>query len=134
MIILDTNVVSELMRLEPHPSLERWMSAKHPDDLYLSTITIAEMLTGVMEMAAGRRRDTTEARVRRIIDNFGPTYPPFGAEAAEIYASFAAGNPEMDTFDGQIAAIVRAHGAKLATRNLKHFRSFGVDLIDPWSA
>jgi toxin FitB len=134
MILLDTNVVSELMRPEPHPHIRRWMSSSHPDDLYISTITIAEMLTGVMEMAEGRRRNDIDARVRRILDQFGPSYPSFGRQAAEIYAAIAARSPSLDTFDGQIAAIALSYGASVATRNLKDFRSLGVDLIDPWSA
>jgi len=75
MIILDTNVVSELMKPDPDPSLERWMDSLHPDDMYVSTITIAEMLTGVLRLSDGRRRETIEAPVRRIIEQFGPTYP-----------------------------------------------------------
>lgn len=134
MIILDTNVVSEMMKLEPHPGLARWIENQHPDDLYVSTITIAELLTGVMEMAEGPRRDDTDARVRKILAQFEPFYPPFGREAAEIYARLAAGNRDLDAFDGQIAAIAIAHGAIVATRNPKDFRSFGVDLVDPWAA
>jgi predicted nucleic acid-binding protein len=134
MIILDTNVVSEMMKLEAHPSLERWMDKQHPDDLYVSTITVAELLTGVMEMQEGRRRDETNARVRRILAQFEPFFPPFGREAAEVYAGLAAGNPDLDAFDGQIAAIAIAHGASVATRNSRHFRPLGVDLVDPWAA
>ena len=110
------------------------MDSLHPDDMYVSTITIAEMLTGVLRLSDGRRRETIEARVRRIVEQFGPTYPSFTREAAEIYAELAARHPLLDAFDGQIAAIARSHLAGIATRNVNDFRLFNVELFNPWEA
>lgn len=134
MIILDTNVVSEFMELVPNPHVERWLSNQHVDELFVSAITVAELLVGVEELGGGRRRDSLEARVRRILSMFGPIIVPFDEAAAEFYAAIVAKRSGMDSFDVQIAAIALAHGASVATRNIKHFQHCGVELIDPWAA
>lgn len=134
MIVLDTNVVSEIMKLEPGPAVVVWLAAQHPDEVVVTSITVAELLLGVAEMPAGRKRDMTEARVRKVIALFGPEVLAFDREAAAAYALLAAGREDLDAFDGQIAAIARVHRASVATRNIRHFEALGVDLIDPWSA
>lgn len=133
MIVLDTTVVSELMHLSPNEAVQRWLAAQIPDDLYISSITVAELLTGVMLLPQGHRRDTIETRAQHVIEEFGPVVLGFGSEAAHIYAAFAARLPTLDVFDGQVAAIAHAHGAAVATRNIKHFLPFGVALVDPWA-
>jgi len=133
MIVLDTNVVSELMHLSPDEAVQRWIAAQSPDDLYISSITVAELLTGVLLLPQGRRRDMIETRVRHVIEQFGPVVLAFGKEAAEIYAALAARAPLLDAFDGQVAAIAHAHGAAVATRNIKHFLPLGIELVDPWA-
>jgi predicted nucleic acid-binding protein len=138
-ILLDTNVLSELFR--PYPdaevldSLDRWPRA----DVFLTAVTVAEIRTGVARMPAGRRKvDLSEATERIIDRRFGGRVLPFDLHSTAHYADlvadrFAAGRP-ISVADGQIAAICRQYEATLATRNLRDFDGMGLDLIDPWSA
>jgi predicted nucleic acid-binding protein len=138
MIILDTNVVSELMRPSPHVEVARWVSAQPAPSLYTTTITQAEILYGVLLLPKGRRRaDLEEAAEAMFAEDFAGRVLPFGAEAARAYASIAAqrrsaGLP-VSAFDMQIAAIAASSGARLATRNVRDFDGTNVVLIDPFA-
>lgn len=138
MILLDTNVLSELMRAKPDPDVVAWVDAQSIQDLVISSITVAEILYGIARMPKGKRRQSFEDMAASMFDrDFAGRILPFDADAAEHYAELAAESEAKgriaDMADAQIAAIARLHGAQVATRNVRHFESFGVVLIDPWN-
>lgn len=137
MLVLDTNVISDLLRERPHPSVSAWFATQIPDSLHTTAISLAEMLFGLELMAAGVRRDGLTIGTGEIFGKlFGGRVLPFDQMAAAEYAVIRAerqraGRP-MSQFDSQIAAIARAHGARLATRNTRDFVDCGIELVDPW--
>lgn len=139
MIVLDTNVVSELMRLQPDSAVEAWVAGRAATTLFLSVVSEAELLYGVAIMPAGQRRDTLESEVEEMLrDDFAGRVLPFDSDAARSYAEIAAscraaGRPVSQS-DGQIAAIARSRGMAVATRNVRHFEGMAIDLVDPWVA
>ena len=139
MILLDTNVLSELMKPEPAESVLHWVGAQPATSLYTTSITQAEILHGVLLLPAGRRRNAFEAAAKAMFEeDFGGRILPFASDAAPLYARIAAerrraGRP-ISHFDAQIAAIARVAGAALATRNVTDFDGCVVKLINPWDA
>jgi len=136
MIVADTNVVSELMRPSPSPALRNWLSERAAGELYTTAITVAEIRYGLERLAEGRRKDRLRAAADEVFAAFSEYVLPFDADAAVHYARIArrrdeAGLP-IGGFDAQIAAICRARGAALATRNVKDFLETGVEVTDPW--
>jgi predicted nucleic acid-binding protein len=137
MIILDTNVLSELMRPQPAAKVVDWMAAQPVASLYTTSITQAEILHGLMLLPKGRRRGALEAAATSMFEeDFGGRILGFGTDAAGPYAQIAcdrrrAGHP-IAHFDAQIAAIARFSGAAIATRNVADFDGCGVILVDPW--
>jgi predicted nucleic acid-binding protein len=137
MIILDTNVLSELMKPTPASTVVDWIGSQPAASLYTTSITQAEILHGLMLLPPGRRRAALEvAATAMFAEDFGGRILGFGADAAPPYAGIAsdrrrAGRP-ISHFDAQIAAIARSTGAVLATRNLADFDDCGVTLVDPW--
>jgi predicted nucleic acid-binding protein len=137
MFLIDTNVISELMRATPAPSVLNWFSTQDPSTLYLSAVTEAELRTGIAILPAGQRREGLRAALdATIAEDFEGRILPFDTVAAKTYAEIAsmrraAGRPIADA-DCQIAAIARASGAIVATRNLRDFEGCGVDLVNPW--
>jgi len=139
MIILDTNVISELMRRAPVDAVARWVNGRPALSLYTTTITQAEILHGVVLLPKSKRRDAIAAAADEMFkQEFAGRILPFGTDAAAAYAMIAAarrraGRP-ISAFDAQIAAIARSTGAELATRNVADFEACGVVLVNPWSA
>jgi len=138
MIVADTNVVSELMRPSPSPALRDWVGRQAAGELYTTAITAAEIRYGLERLPGGRRKDRLLAAADEVLAAFSEHVLPFDAGAAVHYARIArrrdeAGLP-IGGFDAQIAAICRAHGAALATRNSKDFLETGVEVIDPWGS
>ena len=139
MIVLDTNVVSELMKPEPAEAVVRWIAAQPAVSLYTTSITQAEILHGIMLLAAGKRRAALEAAANAMFaQDFDGRVLPFGGEAARAYAQIAArrrrtGLP-ISQFDAQIAAIARSARAAVATRNTRDFEDCGIDVLNPWGA
>jgi hypothetical protein len=137
MIILDTNVLSELMGSSPAASVLDWIATQPSAGLYTTTITQAEILHGLMLLPAGRRRRGLEAAAAELFaEEFGGRVLGFGTDAAPPYARIAsdrrrAGRP-ISHFDAQIAAIARSTGAAIATRNVADFEGCGVRLVNPW--
>ncbi|KGJ23449.1 type II toxin-antitoxin system VapC family toxin [Paracoccus sanguinis] len=137
MIILDTNVVSELLRPAPEQRVVAWLAGLDGAGVYLTTITEAELRLGVAILPEGRRRDELAEMIDRIIrEDFAGRILPFDSRAAEAFAAIAAarraiGRPILHA-DCQIAAIARVHGASVATRNMPDFTDCGIDLINPW--
>jgi len=139
MILVDTNVLSAMMRVAAEPAVERWFDAQPPQSVWTTTITIFEIHFGLAVLAPGRRRERLyEAFDLAIGEVLGGRVLPFDRKAAETAAALAAqqrqrGRP-VEIRDVQIAGIAVARKALLATRNTRHFDDLGINLIDPWDA
>ena len=137
MILLDTNVVSELIRPHPDPKVEAWLAGQYSANVFLSVISEAELRYGVAILPAGIRRDRLAAEIEGMLrEDFAGRILNFDSESARAYAAIAAdrraaGLP-IHHADCQIAATARARGAKIATRNVNDFHGCGVDVINPW--
>ena len=136
MIIVDTNVVSELMKPSPSAQVIEWVRARNGNELFTTSITLAEILYGLARLPDGRRKEVLRTTASEVFAAFDDQVLPFDSSAATHYAEVVGGRDQLglpiDGFDAQIASICRAHGAALATRNLKDFRQTDVNLIDPW--
>lgn len=137
MIVLDTNVVSELMRPEPAPAVRAWVLAQGRLDLYTTTVTVAEILYGVERLPDGKRKELLRSTAGEVFGAFQERLLPFDRRAAVHYAAVVDerdrfGRP-INGFDAQIAAICRSNVATLATRNAKDFEGTGVPVLDPWA-
>lgn len=137
-VVLDTNVISELMRAEPDSRIEGWVREARPDLVYTTSVTLAEVRFGIARLPTGRRRTLLAAAADDVFDAFADRVLPFDAAAAGHYADIVverehAGVP-IAGFDAQIAAICRSHRVALVTRNTDDFEQLGLDLIDPWLA
>jgi predicted nucleic acid-binding protein len=135
MILLDTNVLSELTKPRPDPRVVGWLRQCAPA-LALPTVAVAEMAYGVEKLVEGRRREELLEALRRLVLEFADRLFDFNVEAAWTYgrilgATRRAGRP-MAVPDALIAAIAKANGCALATRNVKDFAHTGLELIDPW--
>ena len=139
MILLDTNVVSELMRSAPEPSVEAWVRNQPSKSLYFSSVSEAELRYGAAILPAGRRREALFANIEGMLRRaFGDRVLPFDREAARVYGDIAsmrrsAGRPP-DPVDCLIAAIARSRGLAVATRNVPDFEGMEVELFDPWAS
>jgi predicted nucleic acid-binding protein len=136
-IVLDTNVLSELMAAKPAGAVTRWVSSFPATSLFVTSITEAEILFGIRLLPKGKRRDALNAAAETMFDNvFGGRILSFGSDAASAYARIAAERRRrgvaISVLDAQIAGIARAAGAKLATRNTDDFEGCGIDLVNPW--
>lgn len=137
MFLLDTNVVSELMRPTPAPRVLDWFAGRVAGDLFLSAVSEAEMRAGAAYLPTGRRREALVAAIDAMVaEDFRERLLPFDSAAAKSYAVIAAarraaGQPIAEA-DCQIAAIALARGAAVATRNVADFRGCGVEIINPW--
>lgn len=137
-VLLDTNVLSELLRAEPAPTVLEWFSVQRSGSLYVTTITQAEMLVGVLLLPAGRRRTKLQNAVDALFkDDFVHRVLPFDEAAAVVYANLVAGRRRsgrpIAQFDAQIAAIARSRDLSLATRNTSDFEGCGIKLENPWT-
>jgi toxin FitB len=136
--LLDTNVLSELLRAAPDRRVLLWFAAHAPASLFVSAVTQAEMLLGARLLPLGKRRSGLEVALRTMFEeDFAGRILPFDGAATHPYADIvatrrAAGRP-ISQFDAQIAAIARHHGTRLATRNVSDFGTCGLDLVDPWA-
>jgi predicted nucleic acid-binding protein len=137
MIVLDTNVVSELMRSRSEPHVIAWADEQSADQVYLTAVTTAELRYGIARLPDGRRKTDLADRLQRTIaEDFASRILSFDDNAAALYADVVMGRERrglpISMADAQIAAICRHHGAGLATRNTKDFANTGIDVIDPW--
>jgi toxin FitB len=136
MIILDTNVVSELMRSEPAPSLASWIRDRDRRELRTTAITLAEVRYGIARLPDGRRKQVLLAAADEVFSAFADQVMPVDTAAADHYAVIVssrerAGRP-IAGFDALIAAVCRSQGAALATRNASDFDGTGIEIVDPW--
>lgn len=138
MIVLDTNVVSELMKPHPNQSVASWVRAQPADDLYTTSVTLAEIRYGIERLPDGKRKELLRTTATDVFDAFARQVLAFDAAAAANYARIATNRDRLglpiNGFDAQIAAICRTRRCGLATRNVKDFECTGVDLTDPWNA
>ena len=139
MIVLDTNVVSEVTRLVPSASALEWLSRQPRSELFLTAVSEAELRYGVEILPAGRRRRELAATTEKMLrQSFAGRILPFDSDAARAYAVIAAerraaGDP-ISQADCQIAAIARSRGAAVATRDASGFSGCGIEVINPWQA
>lgn len=138
MIVLDTNVVSEAMKPEPHPAVMAWLNAQAAPTLYLSSVTLAELLFGIAALPAGRRKDLLSQALEGLLRLFRDRVLPFDADAAKHYAELAvtarAGGRGFPTPDGYIAAIAASRGFMVASRDTAPYEAARVPVINPWAA
>jgi predicted nucleic acid-binding protein len=137
MIVIDTNVVSEIVKPSPATAVIEWFALQTAGDLYTTTVTQAEILYGIELMPKGRRREALQAAMSRIFDRtFEERVLPFDEGSAYAFAMIAAihrsGGRTTSDLDLEIAAVALSRGASLATRNVRNFRGCGVELINPW--
>lgn len=137
MILLDTNVLSEPLKAAPDPQVLAWLDAQAPGTLFLSTITLAELWSGVERLPAGRRRDQLElALAQQVLPLFTDRVLDFDMQAARVFAQLmtsALAEGFTPSFaDAAIAAIARARGFTVASRNVNDFRGMGVVVLNPW--
>jgi predicted nucleic acid-binding protein len=138
-LLLDTNVISELFRRSPDVAVREFLRAQPAEELFTSTVCEAEIRYGLARMPSGRRRDDLTARIISFLDEaFRDRIVPFDSVCAALYGEIrasreTAGRP-IAVEDAMIAATVRACGATLATRNLANFDGTGIDAVNPWKS
>jgi predicted nucleic acid-binding protein len=136
MIVLDTNVVSEAMKPEPHPAVRAWLNDQAAETLYLPSVTLAELLFGIRALPAGKRRDMLTQALDGLMGLFRDRVLPFDADAARCYAELAvtarASGLGFPTPDGYIAAIATSRGFTVASRDTAPYGAARVPVINPW--
>lgn len=137
MIVVDTNVLSELMRPSPSARVRSWVDDQTPSSIFTTSITVAEILYGIERLPDGKRKQGFTVAATELFTTFSDRVLPFDDRASRVYArvvsqSVKLGVP-MDGFDAQIAAICDAHNAMLATTNTKDFEHLEISLINPWN-
>ncbi len=139
MIVVDTNVISELWRLAPDSRVLAWMDAQAIETLHLSAVTVAELRYGIAAMPEGRRRTIYQERlVHDVLPAFAGRVLAFDLDAAKAYADLMASAKTQGRVivkaDGYIAATAMAHGLVVATRDTRPFEAGGLQTINPWTA
>jgi predicted nucleic acid-binding protein len=137
MILVDTNVVSEIMRVAPSANVLNWLNSQKSSDLYCSAVTIGEIEYGLRILPDGKRRQQLKERFERFVAlAFAQRVLTFDEPAARLYGEVMGHRKElgrpMSVPDGQIAAIARSKGFTVATRNTSDFESCGVELANPF--
>lgn len=136
MIVLDTNVVSEAMKPEPHPAVRAWLNDQAAETLYLSSVALAELLFGIAALPAGKRKDMLAQALDGLIGLFRDRVLPFDTDAARRYAELAvmakASGRGFPTPDGYIAAIAASRGFIVASRDTAPYEAASVAVINPW--
>lgn len=137
MIILDTNVVSEAMKPEPHPSVRAWLNDQVAETLYLSSVTLAELLFGIAVLPGGKRKEMLAQAFDGLMGLFRDRVLPFDIDAARCYAELAvtakSGGRGFPTPDGYIAAIAASRGFVVVSRDTAPYEAARVSVINPWA-
>ena len=139
MIVLDTNVVSELARPTPSPAVIEWVDAQDSSSLVITALTAAEVRAGVALLPNGRRKQDIGLRMESLLtETFAGFVLAFDIDSSAHYADIVAGRRRagrpISAFDAQIASVCRQHDADLATRNTADFTDTGIQLINPWNS
>jgi predicted nucleic acid-binding protein len=138
MILLDTNVVSEAMKPTPDEAVRAWLDEQAAETLYLSSVTVAELMFGVGALPKGKRKGKLAEALDGVTEVFADRILPFDLDAARRYANLAvkarAAGKGFPTPDGYIAAIAASRGFVVATRDPSAFHAAGLEIIDPWKA
>ena len=136
MIILDTNVVSEAMKPEPNPVVRAWLNDQAAETLYLSSVTLAELLFGIAALPSGKRKTMLALTLEGLMELFKDRVLPFDVEAARHYADLAVvakvSGRGFPTPDGYIAAIAASRGFIVASRDTAPYEAARVTVINPW--
>ena len=136
MIVLDTNVVSEAMKPEPHPRVRAWLNDQAAETLYLSSVTLAELLFGIAALPVGKRKDMLAQALAGLMELFKDRVLAFDIDAARCYAKLAVtaktGGRGFPTPDGYIAAMAASRGFIVASRDTAPYEAAGVSVINPW--
>ncbi|HIF4305239.1 TPA: type II toxin-antitoxin system VapC family toxin [Salmonella enterica subsp. enterica serovar Infantis] len=137
MIVLDTNVISELWKVEPNPNVLTWIDAQAVETLYLSAITVAELRYGLATMPEGKRRVIYQKRLEQeVLPNFAGRVLPFDLNASQAYSDLMARakaeGKAIGKADGYIAATAAANNLIVATRDTSPFKAGGLEIINPW--
>ena len=136
MIVLDTNVVSEAMKPEPHPAVRAWLNNQAAETLYLSSVTLAELLFGIGALPAGKRKDMLGQALDGLMGLFRDRVLSFDTDAARRYAELAVtakrAGRGFPTPDGYIAAIAAARGFIVASRDTAAYEAAHITVINPW--
>ena len=138
MIVLDTNVLSDLMRPKPSPRVVAWAARQAATELFTTSITEAEIFYGIELLVRGKRREELLAAAEAMFaEDLAGRVVGFESDAARVFSRIAArrralGKP-ISHADTQIAAIAHVRKAKLATRNVADFRDCDIDVVDPWN-
>ena len=137
MIVLDTNVVSEAKKPEPHPAVRAWLNNQAIETLYLSSVTLAELLFGIGALAAGKRKAMLAQTLEGLMDLFQDRVLSFDVDAARSYADLAVAarlrGRGFPTPDGYIAAIAASRGFSVASRDAAPYTAARVGVINPWN-
>lgn len=138
MIVLDTNVISEAMKPEPHPAVRAWLNDQAAETLYLSSVTLAELLFGIAALPPGKRGDGLTQILDGLLGLFKDRVLPFDTDAARHYAALAvaarSAGQGFPTPDGYIAAIAASRGFMVASRDTAPYKAAGIKVINPWDA
>jgi hypothetical protein len=138
MIVLDTNVISEAMKPGPNPAVRTWLNEQVAETLYLTSVTLAEILFGIAVLPAGRRRNTLTRALDGLLDLFGDRVLPFDTDAARHYTGLAVtarnAGRGFPTPDGYIAAIAASRGFIVASRDTSPYEAGGIQVVDPWQS
>jgi predicted nucleic acid-binding protein len=136
MIVLDTNVVSEAMKPEPNAAVHEWLNDQVADTLYITSITLAELLFGIGALPAGRRKEMLAQALEGLLQLFRGRVLPFDSEAARRFADLAvaarAVGRGFPTSDGYIAAIAESRGFIVASRDTAPYEAAGMTVLNPW--
>ena len=138
-VLLDTNVLSELLRARPDSAVLAWFASQPANSLFVSAVTQAEMMLRARLLPAGKRRQRLEGALEAMfLEDFAGRVLPFDSGSAAAYAAVVvarrrAGGAPISQFDGQIAAIALSHRLGLATRNVSDFEGCGLALTNPWA-
>ena len=136
MIVLDTNVVSEAMKPEPDAAVRAWLNDQVAETLYLSTVTLAELLFGIGSLPAGKRKNMLSRALDGLMEIFEGRVLPFDVDAARHYAELAvtarSGGRGFPTPDGYVAAIAASRGFMVASRDTAPYLAGGLQVLNPW--
>jgi predicted nucleic acid-binding protein len=138
-ILLDTNVISALVRPEPDQAIKSWLDIQPPESMWTTSVSVYELRFGVELLAFGRRRQLLEEALNKLLnEDFDGRVIPFDEPAAQAAGRIGAARRQLgrtiEIRDVQIAGIALARKASIATRNIRHFEGLGIPLINPWTA